>query len=321
MDEELHSLTDSSPYPAPLPAVPSALPRELTVPEIKLRLDKITELMKVAMRQGVDYGKVPGTDKPTLLKPGSEKLCVLFQLGARRPQLDTIHDGDHLTVNASVTLFHIPTGRDVYCGMALCSTRESKYAWRAGSRACPECGSDGTIIKGKAEYGGGWLCWKRKGGCGFKFVDTDPRITKQDIERIPNPDLPDTWNTILKMAVKRAKIDATLGATGASALFTQDIGDDGDAGDDDDLGFEAAQREATKQPEQRKQKPKPASPPEPGLDSDRVAWLRQQCKETEVQESLLCNQYRRSSLEEFTEADYQAAATIFQARRSKMGLQ
>jgi hypothetical protein len=37
---------------------------------------------------------------------------------------------------------------------------------------CPECGAD-AIIKSKEEYGGGWLCYKKKGGCGAKFQD-DP---------------------------------------------------------------------------------------------------------------------------------------------------
>jgi hypothetical protein len=37
---------------------------------------------------------------------------------------------------------------------------------------CPRCGKD-AIIKGKEEYGGGWLCYKAKGGCGAKF-DKDP---------------------------------------------------------------------------------------------------------------------------------------------------
>ena len=27
------------------------------------------------MKKGVDYGKIPGTKKPTLLKAGAEKLC------------------------------------------------------------------------------------------------------------------------------------------------------------------------------------------------------------------------------------------------------
>lgn len=37
---------------------------------------------------------------------------------------------------------------------------------------CPDCGAS-AIIKGKAEFGGGYLCWKKEGGCGAKF-QTDP---------------------------------------------------------------------------------------------------------------------------------------------------
>jgi len=308
---------DSQQVPAPLATM--AAPRELTVPEIKARLDKIQELMRVVMRPGVDYGKVPGTDKPTLLKPGAEKLCVLFQLGARKPALDLKIDGDHLTVYAGVTLFHIGSDRDVYSGMAVCSTHESKYAWRRGQRACPMCGVEGAIIKGRAEFGGGWLCWNKKGGCGEKFLDTDTRITQQEVDRVPNPDLADQWNTVVKMAVKRAKIDATLGTTGASALFTQDIGDD-DPGDEDIPGAEAASPPTPVATARKLRTPKPAPPPPPPIPEDRVAWLRQQCKETEVQEQLLCNQYKRASLEEFTDADFEAASQIFKARREKMGL-
>ena len=37
---------------------------------------------------------------------------------------------------------------------------------------CPNCGKD-TIIKSKPEYGGGWLCYSKKGGCGAKFTDEE----------------------------------------------------------------------------------------------------------------------------------------------------
>lgn len=37
------------------------------------------------------------------------------------------------------------------------------------TNACPECGSTDAVIKGKAEYGGGYLCFKKKGGCGAKW--------------------------------------------------------------------------------------------------------------------------------------------------------
>ena len=40
---------------------------------------------------------------------------------------------------------------------------------------CPLCRAD-AIIKGRAEYGGGWYCFPRKGGCGEKFTDADARL-------------------------------------------------------------------------------------------------------------------------------------------------
>lgn len=43
--------------------------------------------------------------------------------------------------------------------------------------ACPKCGKVGTITKEKPEYGSGWFCWNRRGGCGAKFT-TDPALTQ-----------------------------------------------------------------------------------------------------------------------------------------------
>lgn len=40
-----------------------------------------------------------------------------------------------------------------------------------------------------------------------------------------NPDIADTWNTVLKMAKKRAFVDAVKSTTAASDIFTQDIED------------------------------------------------------------------------------------------------
>ncbi len=191
--------------------------------DLVARLATIREAMDTAMEEGVDYGKIPGTDKPTLFKPGSEKLAVLFQL-----DVQTIHeerwDGDHLTVSARATVFHAPTRMRLGNGEGLCSTRERKYAYRNAQRTCPECGAR-AIIKGKEEYGGGWVCFKKKGGCGAKFLDEAPEIVGQTVGEVDNPDLPDSWNTVIKMARKRAITDAVLLTTSASALFTQDLDD------------------------------------------------------------------------------------------------
>jgi hypothetical protein len=197
----------------------------MSIERVVARFNKIEEIKQRAMVPNIDYGIIPGTNsKPTLMKPGAEKLCVLFELGTREPIIKEIREGDHYTVNASVTLFHIPTGRDIGTGMGSCSTREKKYAYRDAQRKCPACGKE-AIIKGKQEFGGGFLCFAKKGGCGVKFSEKDPAITSQSVGQVENPDLPDAWNTVLKIAIKRGLVDGVLRATGSSAYFTQDIED------------------------------------------------------------------------------------------------
>src|SRR5215469_7283578 len=56
---------------------------------------------------------------------------------------------------------------------------DAEHIEPAAEPACPSCGVVGAIIKGKAEYGGGWLCFGKKGGCGAKF-DKDPRETQPE---------------------------------------------------------------------------------------------------------------------------------------------
>ncbi len=198
---------------------------EVTAVDLVRRLDVIREAMRTAMQPDVDYGVIPGTGgKPTLLKPGSEKLGVLFQLDIQIEN-EKVFDGQHLTVMSKAVAYHAPTGTRLGAGEGMCSTREAKYAWRNESRKCPKCGKE-AIIKGKEEYGGGWVCFKKKDGCGAKYADDDTAITGQVVGKVENPDLPDAWNTVLKMSEKRARIDAVLAVTGASALFTQDVGDD-----------------------------------------------------------------------------------------------
>lgn len=205
---------------------PGALARAdegLSVETLIARVAKIREVQTRVMKDGQHYGKIPGVDKPTLLKPGAEMLGMVFQLD---PQFEITeqHDGAHLTVLAKCTLFHIPTGARLGSGLGSCSTKESRYAYRKGERTCPKCGK-AAIIKGKEQYGGGWLCWKKKDGCDAKFAENDKAITGQETGRIANEDLPDQHNTVLKMAIKRAHVAAILFVTCASEIFTQDVED------------------------------------------------------------------------------------------------
>jgi len=195
----------------------------LTVLDVRAQVNLIQGIMRDVMKEGEHYGVIPGTKKPSLFKAGAEKLVLTFRFD---PQYETTekYDGAHLTVVSKCTLYHIPSGQRFGSGMGSCSSKESKYAYRESKRKCPHCAKE-TIIKGKAEYGGGWLCFKKQGGCGEKFPDGDPVIEKQEIGRTPNEDLADQYNTVLKMANKRSLVAAVLNTTAASDIFTQDMED------------------------------------------------------------------------------------------------
>ena len=196
----------------------------LSIVDIKAQVNLIQHVMKEVMQLDQHYGVIPGTGtKPTLLKAGAEKLCLTFRLDPQY-EIEQRQDGKNLTIMSKCTLWHIPSGQRYGSGMGSCSTLESKYAYRTNKRKCPKCGAE-AIIKGKEEYGGGWLCFKKNNGCGAKFGDTDQSITSQVAGRIPNEDVADQYNTVLKMANKRSLVAAVLNATAASDIFTQDIED------------------------------------------------------------------------------------------------
>lgn len=184
------------------------------------RLSLVQELMRRAMVANVDYGQIPGTNsKPTLLKSGAEKICVMFRLCPIYQTAKT-WDGKHLTVESTCIICDLE-GHHLGQASSMCSTKETKYAYRKQERTCPSCGK-ATIIKGKAEYGGGWLCFTKKGGCNAKFPDNDNRIAGQSVGRVDNEDIADSYNTVLRIAEKRAYIAAVRLVTGSSALFDED---------------------------------------------------------------------------------------------------
>lgn len=219
----MHDLTTAPQQPS-LPAVPVRM--ELTVADLKRRQDLIQEAIRAVMVEGHHFGTIPGTtDKKTLHKPGAEKLCALFMLApAFTVQVRELPEG-HREYRADCTLTHIATG--IVAGMAIgsCSTMESKYRWRLGSRKCPSCNAE-AIRKAK-DGGGGFYCWAKIGGCGAKFAEGDKAIISQELGRVPNPDIADQYNTCLKMATKRALVAAVLLVTAASdALIAEE--EDGD---------------------------------------------------------------------------------------------
>ena len=169
---------------------PQTVRHELTADEIVQQVQKILEIKEKAMKENVHYGIIPGCKKPSLWKPGAEKLCLAFRL---EPQFETIPTDDpnrtikwekwdykakkeiegmtvgYVEYDSRCTLRHIPTG-DIWARNigGSCNNYEAKY-------------------------------------------------------RSLNPY--DVKNTIEKMSEKRSLVAAVLIGTAASDIFTQDIED------------------------------------------------------------------------------------------------
>lgn len=219
-------------------------PRLVVSVDDAIAMDReILRFYREVLQEGVHYGRIPGVEKPSLWKPGAEKLCARMGLAPlctneEPPILDVTgdeHNGEpFIRYSRKCQIFRSPQFRDgeIVGGILVaqaggsCNSWEPKYRYRDEKRKCPQCGA-AAIIKGSEEYGGGWVCWKKRDGCGKKFRDGDPAIEGQSVGKIPNPDILDQDNTIKKMADKRAYIAATLLATGCSDIFTQDMEDFG----------------------------------------------------------------------------------------------
>lgn len=202
----------------------------LSIQEVAERRNAVVDFTRTAMHEGIDFGVIPNTTKPTLLKPGAEKLCTLFGLAPTFETIDSVKDWTGVD-HGGEPLFYFEykcklwkNGSLIAEGDGSCNSWEKKYRFREAKRLCPDCGLP-TIIKGRKEFGGGWLCFKKQGGCGAKFFDGDTAIESQEVGQVSNPDMPDLVNTIKKMAQKRALVCATLLAVNASEFFTQDIED------------------------------------------------------------------------------------------------
>ena len=267
----------------------------LTVHDVRAQVNLIQQVMHEVMQKDQHYGVIPGTGtKPSLLTAGAEKLCLTFRLDPQY-EVEQDRDGSHLTVTSKCTLWHIPSGQRFGSGMGSCSTHESKYAYRQAARKCPNCGSE-VIIKGKEEYGGGWLCFGKKGGCGAKFLEKDEAITSQTVGRVPNEDLADQYNTVLKMANKRSLVAAVLNATAASDIFTQDIED-----------MEPAQPEPqVVKEEKRPAKKSEAADPLHVITTSRDAELEALCKQAKISPKFYLNRAGVDSASKMDEADWTA---------------
>ena len=176
----------------------------LTAKQIKAQVQLIQEVMKAVMEKDVHYGVIPGTPKPTLYKPGSEKILSTFLIGVE-PETEDLSTFDEVRYRVKAKGFSQKTGALLGVGVGECSSNEEKYKWRK-----PVCDEEFNETPEDRKR----IVWK-------KGYENKPNYQLKQIRTNPS----DVANTILKMAKKRAQIDMTLTVTAASDIFDQDLED------------------------------------------------------------------------------------------------
>jgi hypothetical protein len=209
--------------------VDSALQGWLSPDAIVAQVTHVQKIMRAVMRRDEHYGTIPGTKKDCLLKSGAEKLCFTFRLFPEFEVTEKPLLGDHREIIVKCIL-RDPSGKLVGQGVGSCSTMESRYRYRNESTVedagpipakywdAPKDGPERNEIL-VDKYGPGKYRTKK-----IDNAWVVQRVTG-DGGRVENPDIPDQWNTVLKMAKKRAHVDATITATATSDIFTQDMDD------------------------------------------------------------------------------------------------
>lgn len=215
----------------------------------------VMEVRREVLREGVDYGPIPGTDKPVLMKPGAERLCSAFKLYPVFSVVSQVEDWERgiFFYRYECALIHRETGECYGRGIGSCNSQEGKYGWRWVSRDRVPAHLDISTLATRngqftefdfairaAETSGKygkpqeyWDAFKQAMDNGTaikgerktaKGMGTTYSIGGTEY-RIPNIDVFDLVNTIDKMGQKRALIAATLIATNASEFFNQDMED------------------------------------------------------------------------------------------------
>ncbi len=212
-----------------IPHVDVAAP--LTVQQAVEQYNAQADFIRAVLKKDLDYGVIPGTgNKPTLYKAGAEKAINFYRYAQEFVLIEHVEDWTGAQHGGEPFFYYHYKARLLFGGLLVaeaegsCNSWEEKYRYRKGERICPNCGKS-AIIKGKQDYGGGWLCFGKKGGCGSKWPDGSEVIEAQNADRMPNDRIFDQVNTIKKMAQKRALVAVALIGCRLSDTFTQDIED------------------------------------------------------------------------------------------------
>ena len=249
----------------------------LSAQELREHKNVIAKVVKAVMQENVHYGKIPGTDKPSLYQAGADCLLTTFHI-APSFRVEELTANGHVRFRVTCVGTHQTSGIVLGEGVGECSSAEEKYKWRKA--ICDEEFEVTAETHRRLKYARG-----RNGSF----------YTIQQIRTEPA----DQANTALKMAAKRAKVAMTLNVLAASDFFTQDAEDippeqrDQDASESD----QGVQRPRSKSEKEPAKEP----PKRDGLASDgEKAYLRNKLSGLGIEEAAACEATGITSLDALT---------------------
>lgn len=188
---------------------PLSLIDDIDIKSVQGTLTKVKSLqatLKSLLTENHDYGKIPGCgDKPTLLKPGAEKILMAMGITSSYELIEHTEDFEGLGFFAyTVKCTLLKGAQKITEGLGHANSKEKKWAVEWVYEKDLPAGSDIDLLKKK------------------KFeAKNSGTFYKYEVEADANSKA----NTILKMAKKRAQIDAVLTVASLSEIFTQDFDD------------------------------------------------------------------------------------------------
>jgi hypothetical protein len=177
--------------------------------EAMRRLGQLQDFVRQSMKEDVDYGVIPGTDKPTLLQPGAQKLAEIYGFTIDyedRPGCVEDYERPLFVYKKRCVLKSKRDGAFVGAGVGSCNSLESKYGARWVFEREVPAHLDHSKLPRKERI-------SKKNGRPFVMY------------QVPNDKIFDQVNTLEKMACKRALVMAVIGATRSAGIFTQDMED------------------------------------------------------------------------------------------------
>lgn len=182
----------------------------MPVAAIQQNIARVQTLKKEVLKEGIDYGVIPGTQKPSLYKPGAEMVNLMFGVSVDPDPMALREDEgvDELGVpfyRATVRMV-LKTRSGLFLGASYgsASSLEEKYKWRRATGpkefAATAEGRKRTKFK--------------RGKNNTEYEELQVRTEVEDLK-----------NTILQMAMKRAEVSGTKRVHALSGMFGQDLED------------------------------------------------------------------------------------------------